>query len=729
MAGDKFNNDMGAHDGLDPNIAVGHGADRDLGDPQAANNATTERDADGHVGGPASGAGDFKHKDDKGHDGQSSQSGRHNNGNSHRDQFDNKSDKDKFDKSDKSPDSKKSGDGSDTDDDQGKSGQGKDEQKSPVDKAKDALKDKGRDALNKTPAGKAANLLLGNKDKDKKKKQDDKDKDKDNPVENAAKSLGKKVGKTAAMGGAKAAPTVVGLGIMQKFMQSVMGLLQMILGSQAASWIAGAISWIGGFFGGIGSAIGGAIGAIGSFIGGASAGVVAAITGGTIVTVATFAVLGSGLFMTRDNSFDCDVKAASGTISDVVGQATGGDWTEKGTDSYNNAQKLWDALKKNGLSGAAISGVIGNAAVENGGFYIIDRAEGHYGNDEKSAGIAYGNTPTTSAGYSYAVAGGGLFQFTPYTKFAAVGDKKWLDMQAQVDFMVNSYKSQGTSYGSGFKAFGHSTDPGQAAVTFQKEYERGAADAQSATMQLRMANAKKAYELFGGSSVNADDSLLGTGGGGAADANTATANTADNKDCGTSSSSDVADGTGSVSEKATAASPLRWNRDDVPSDVTQYIHNPEDVGMSFGSATGWYNPGGQCVNFASSYFQQIWGLAPRELWGVNGIDTASGWAKLLSQATSTEPHAGAIASLPGGVTGISTPGPYGHTFVVLHVLANGDLIYVEQNMPAYGTFKGSGDNVGSPDTWNFGLMAKASYDGKATFFTPKSPYSLKWTSK
>lgn len=186
--------------------------------------------------------------------------------------------------------------------------------------------------------------------------------------------------------------------------------------------------------------------------------------------------------------------------SDSGGSA--GTWDKKGTKSHEIAQNMWNYWKGKGFNGSAIAGVMGNVDHE-GGFELPDRAEGHFGSDEKSNGISEGNVPATGAGYpvgkSGKVEGGaGHYQFTPYSKFASVGDKKWKSTEKQSDFVWSSEVQKA----SWLKSYINSDSVNSAVETWFSKYERGAA-----LNPAKVTSAKKAYQVFGGKDVKADSAL------------------------------------------------------------------------------------------------------------------------------------------------------------------------------------------------------------------------------
>lgn len=477
----------------------------------------------------------------------------------------------------------------------------------------------------------------------------------------------------------------------------------------------------------VGGAVAGAVGAVTSFVAGMFSSTIHLAA--TLAVIGVVAVTGSTVLLDKKLVDDggCNVEANSNSsmIGDNIGGVAANNWTTVGTTAYNNAKTVWDYWKAKGFSGAAIAGIVANAAHE-GGFDIADRAEGYHGSTSENSGISKGIEPKAS-GSGYSVGGGGIYQFTPYTKFAPLGDSKWLDINAQNDYVWNNEVSKymnNCPYGNGkggvgsYKSYAHLNDPATAAKAWFAMFERGAKFSDT-----RSFDATKAYELFGGKDVVADDTLLGSSNSNA-DINSGIASALDKAQC--ADNDDIADGTGSISESS-ASGVIHWGRDSVPEDVKQYIHNPQDAGLGLGNATGWFNGTGeaadQCVGFASSYFYAIWsGLS--QVYVDAGKNATKQWAEKNGGSVSTTPKAGAIASCDGGVSGISSDGPYGHTWIVLHVLQNGDTIIAEQNMTG---LSGAGNK--EKNTWNFGwISAQKSKDAGITYYVPEGK-TLSWTKK
>lgn len=263
----------------------------------------------------------------------------------------------------------------------------------------------------------------------------------------------------------------------------------------------------------------------------ASGMIIPALAGGGLIGVA---VNQDSNYQVLDAGNICGVANDNGmgfADSDSTGGGANGDWTKPGTTAYKTAKSLFMSWVHAGCSGAAAAGIVGYITGEGGTFNIPDRAEGHNGNDEKTNGIAYGVTPTP-VGSGYSVGGGGVYQLTPYTGFAPVGDKKWLSVEAQTKYFKKvklpgwnkAYDYSGKA--PTFKAFAHLTDPEDATKAWDAA-EIGVVS----NMAGRVANAKKAYKMFDGSKYQANDSLLGKVAGGVADANSSIAETINNILC------------------------------------------------------------------------------------------------------------------------------------------------------------------------------------------------------
>ncbi len=191
------------------------------------------------------------------------------------------------------------------------------------------------------------------------------------------------------------------------------------------------------------------------------------------------------------------------TVDGIVSSsaASDADWTKPGTTAYKTAKKVFMAWVNLGLDGGAAAGIVGWTQTE-GGTVMIGRAEGHFGNDIKANSIMYGNVPIGQSYYKTA-AGGGIYQFTPYTKYAPLNDPKWEDADAMNDFVAKAILNGDWNAGmdmSGksrsFEQMAKEKDPQSATLTWQA-YERG--NPAQIPVEKKKADSQKAYEIFKGS--------------------------------------------------------------------------------------------------------------------------------------------------------------------------------------------------------------------------------------
>lgn len=355
----------------------------------------------------------------------------------------------------------------------------------------------------------------------------------------------------------------------------------------------------------------------------------------------------------------------------------------------DNGKKIFDHLvKTDGFSGAGAAGAVGNAAQES---QCNPTAYNPGGN---VIGIfQWGNGGVNGDRFEK----GGFCKNDDKSTWTIDNELKLTDYELDHGYHACKVK------------VGHESDPKEAAHIWCGRAPDGFEGAPGQAEGAREDYAQQAYSAFNGSSISANDSLLGASASDTATGNDGASATNNANKCNGKSGDDggAADGTGSIKESSPSGT-LRWHRDQVPDDVKPYIHDPEKAGLSWGSAKGWSTPGGQCVDLSVSLFHAIWKGAPGHLSG-NGRDMANSAAAAFHGSTSKTPHAGSIVSQVGG----GADPTYGHTYIVEHVLANGDIICVEQNVAGY-----SGDSNGTPETWDFLWISKDYYSKYDTFFTP-----------
>jgi len=371
-----------------------------------------------------------------------------------------------------------------------------------------------------------------------------------------------------------------------------------------------------------------------------------------------------------------------------------GGWTEKGSTQYQNAQKLWDTIKaspyyKGKVTGdGMVAGMIGNAASE-GGFQVVDRAQGSPGNNPKDSSISEGVVPKGG--------GGGFFQLTPFDDFAPVSDKKWLDVKAQVNFLFEA-KMGAKNIQLTYQQFlstanNQAKHPEITADWFLRNVERP--ENPEATVKKRINDAKVAYALFGGGTGNPDidDNLSGG-------SSNNTGGSPNSSGCSIGGDG-IPDGTGKVPDVTTKI----WTNDNLDKEMKPYALDAEKLGLTFGGPEGWLEHSGQCVDLTESLGAKVWGVDMVVIKG-NGKDQAAAWASKYGGKVTKKPQAGAIFSTLAG----SQDPQAGHTGIVSHVFEDGSTLIIEQNVSGY-----SGAALGKVDTWNYRLLS--SHEASETDYT------------
>ena len=438
-------------------------------------------------------------------------------------------------------------------------------------------------------------------------------------------------------------------------------------------------------------------------------------------------------------------------------------WLTPGTEQYKVAEQVFKHFTEVlGWSGAAAAGVMANIRGESQ--FVPDAAERgdwrtkypnavggvlRFGMNSKEAPPgAWGWQGPSTRNTSYF--GGGLVQFTPFTRFTNSsfwnknGVSGW-DAPNQIDMLwdeefagreVEMYmKSTNRRYGAAhygkapqfnsIEEWISTNDPVKSAIAFQVGFERP-----KDYHPEREEWARKANAIFNPNNIQADPSkwVFKKGSSNKIDATISQSIRQSTKDrCGEDindekqNGGDVAwgnDGTGSFNGTGT------WKPSQLPSELKQYALDPTSVGMTYHSRAGWNNAGGQCVHFSSSFFTALWEKNGKTLdsakgptggigtHNINGGHMAESFSKAYSGTVKPTytPSKGAIAGVHYG------DGGPGHTYIVSHVFANGDILIVEQNVRGY-----SGDDNGEKCTWNYRIIKQAKYTAQKTqFYTAKT---------
>ena len=216
--------------------------------------------------------------------------------------------------------------------------------------------------------------------------------------------------------------------------------------------------------------------------------------------------------VTPENEESSKESTGSSTSSSSASDA---DPFTEGTTAYNNAKKVFTAFIDAGLTGEASAGIIGWVNSE-GGFAMIGRAEGHYGNSLAENSISKGVRPTGLSYYT-TEAGGGIFQFTPFTKYAPLGSSDWEDADKMVKFVIHSIKNgdwnksyDESGHGWSFEEFAKQTNIDDTAMSWNA-YERG--NMAYVKPDQKKGDARKFAKLFNASKYKYDankfDSVFG----------------------------------------------------------------------------------------------------------------------------------------------------------------------------------------------------------------------------
>ena len=182
----------------------------------------------------------------------------------------------------------------------------------------------------------------------------------------------------------------------------------------------------------------------------------------------------------------CVTDSKDGEKANSDGESTGnsaavtGDWTKKGTKAYSIAKETFDGWVEVKMSGAQSAGIVGNIGGAENTSWVLDLKEFGGGS------------------------GGGLYQFTPYTKYLndAKSDKSW-SVKNQRDVVMHLEPQTVQAFFNATK----SASPEEAAEKWEVMYERPASV--GATLKARQNAARKAYELFGGANISAGSAISG----------------------------------------------------------------------------------------------------------------------------------------------------------------------------------------------------------------------------
>lgn len=203
------------------------------------------------------------------------------------------------------------------------------------------------------------------------------------------------------------------------------------------------------------------------------------IFGSAIFIVVLLAALIGGALWDEEqkNVNNCATNSSDFKDSKITGGQ--GDWGKQGTRAYNTAKQVWEYWVAYGMNGAQVGGIVGNIGGAENKAFVLDLKEYSGGG------------------------GGGLYQFTPYTKYLKGSDGSW-SVKSQSDFVVKSEPASVKRYMSTTQ----NKSPETAAIAWMNIYERPSAAARTASSGARQSAARKAYQLFGGDKIKGKSSTL-----------------------------------------------------------------------------------------------------------------------------------------------------------------------------------------------------------------------------
>ena len=416
------------------------------------------------------------------------------------------------------------------------------------------------------------------------------------------------------------------------------------------------------------------------------------------------------------------------------------EWADSGNSSLQKQDaimKAWSFFSEMGVGPEVAAGILGNFSAESGvdptGVETIYSEPYQIGPKKAAAQAAGFRVEAIDAAYgrrfpAVELVGLGLGQWsntrnTQLLDYADARGLPWYDIGTQLAFMFEADSGKGT-------LMSIVNDEGitirEAATRFLDEWEIPNAKERNRTYEARMNEAGRIAIEIQSMEVDVEyaQSIISQMNVETAVANSQRSAFLESDDCGDTVASHynyAIDGTGVMPDVFGAM----WSPTTLPNALKAFVYNPEDIGMTYGGQSGWIvnNNPGQCVAFADSYMENLYGVSRPG--GVNGGDVAGAWAKkygaTLGGQLTTIPSAGAIFSY-------MNPGKYGHTGMVQHVFANGDILIAEQNINGL-----SGDNNGTPFTWSWRYIPADTYknDDNRTwdwvFYKPDRP--VEWVKK
>lgn len=500
-----------------------------------------------------------------------------------------------------------------------------------------------------------------------------------------------------------------------------------------------AVQMVQGFLATVVNAIMSVVNTVASFLGVSVTIAATIVTGSTLGVVSAIVVGVSTVIATNTARTDAVVSACvPSTVkyeNPDLDEINDGEMSQIRKDS---AQKIWSVFKKAGATVNVTAGVLGNFDIESS--INPKRAEGDYlsppvgasadsWNDDDWLNI--GGAAIYNGRYPNILRRGlGLGQWTDTADGArgnselrahakAIG-KPWYSIDAQISFMFNEPNGQRTNalkhlLSDAAKDYGVD----EATRYFLIHWEGNPGDKLAQRQQSAAEWAIRLTEMETDDSYA--DSILNDSNISQGNTNNATGEYNKSDGCddvvGSHYSGGEPDGTGEVPSDLQG---WAWTPATLPDSLKKFAHDPESVGLGYNSSKNWFENSGQCVDFSNSYMSVLYSKSKMTIG--NGKDTAYRWADVYGGEVSKTPVSGAVFSCLNA-------GQYGHTGIVEHVFANGDILVIEQNVPGY-----SGAGAGQTNSWNWRIITKAEWSRESgtsaswgwVFFKPNE--TPKWDS-
>lgn len=386
-------------------------------------------------------------------------------------------------------------------------------------------------------------------------------------------------------------------------------------------------------------------------------------------------------------------------------------WLTEGTEQYEVAKRIFEVFTQEyGTSGAFAAGTLANVRGESN--FIPDVMEGG-----RRAGMNTPDGPAYNSAKPGEEGGGGLFQFTGYSKFSH--SKWWKGRPGSDGWAVENQVDAVWGLEFGNRAVEHyfsrtgrtdfrtvedlisTDDAALASEYFQMAYERP-----QHFHPERAEWAKKANAVFNKDNIKADPSKFKFDSGSSTGVSVVVGSKKEGKeDCTTSEEKSFGgawgkDNTGDHGLGDISTFSLAFKPEDLPDQIKQYALDPESIGVKWKSMEGWETVAevsmNQCTGLTHAVFEHLWSKGSQKmLTHGHGREVVSNLVADYGGKSSRTPQAGAAFSSDG------IDPRYGHTGIVSHVFANGDILIIEQNVQGY-----SGEGNGETRNWNYQVVGK-----------------------